>query len=58
VVVTTLRQPDRIKEVTAFITRSAVERDREPFARYPDEPVDASKVAAVFERAGLPGRLD
>ncbi|MCP9491011.1 MAG: nuclear transport factor 2 family protein [Solirubrobacteraceae bacterium MAG38_C4-C5] len=49
---------DRIKEVTAFVTRSAVERDREAFVRYPDEPVDASKVAAVFERAGLPGRLD
>lgn len=42
----------------AFITRSAVERDREAFARYPDEPVDASKVAAVFERAGLAARLD
>ena len=49
---------DRIKEVTAFITRSAVERDREAFARYPDEPVDASKVVAVFERAGLAARLD
>jgi len=49
---------DRIKEVTAFITRSAVERNREAFVRYPDEPVDAARVAAVFERAGLPGRLD
>jgi RNA polymerase sigma-70 factor (ECF subfamily) len=51
-------EADRIKEVTAFITRSAVERDREAFVRYPDEPIDARKVAAVFERAGLPGRLD
>jgi len=25
---------------------------------YADEPIDATKVAAVFERAGLPGRLD
>jgi len=38
--------------------RSAVERNREAFVRYPDEPVDAARVAAVFERAGLPGRLD
>lgn len=51
-------EADRIKEVTAFITRSAVERDREAFVRYPDEPIDARKVAAVFERAGLPGRPD
>ena len=43
---------------TAVAQPPAVERDREAFARYPDEPVDASKVAAVFERAGLAARLD
>src|SRR5207244_11167321 len=32
-----------ISQVTAFIARSAEPRDREAFARYPDEPVDASK---------------
>jgi RNA polymerase sigma-70 factor (ECF subfamily) len=49
---------ERIKEVTAFIARSAEERDPDAFARYPDEPVDAAKVAATFERFGLPARLD
>jgi RNA polymerase sigma-70 factor (ECF subfamily) len=48
----------KIKEVTAFITRSAEARDPEVFARWPDEPADASKVAAIFERCGLPGRVD
>jgi RNA polymerase sigma-70 factor, ECF subfamily len=51
-------QGEQIKEVTAFITRSAQVRDPEVFARWPDEPVDASKVAAIFERCGLPSRLD
>jgi RNA polymerase sigma-70 factor (ECF subfamily) len=49
---------DRIIDVTAFIARSAEPRDRQVFERYPDEPVDASKVGAVFERFGLPDRLD
>jgi hypothetical protein len=49
---------DRINEVTVFIPRSAVERGREAFVRYPDESIDATKVAAAFERPGLPGRLD
>jgi RNA polymerase sigma-70 factor (ECF subfamily) len=47
-----------ISDVTAFIARSAEPRDREAFERYPDEPVDASKVDDVFERFGLPTRLD
>ena len=46
-----------IGEVTAFIARSAEPRDREVFARYPDEPVDAAKVDDVFGRFGLPARL-
>jgi RNA polymerase sigma-70 factor (ECF subfamily) len=49
---------ERIKEVTAFITRSAEPRDREVFARWPDEPPDRARVAAIFERFGLPPRLD
>jgi RNA polymerase sigma-70 factor, ECF subfamily len=48
----------RVSNVTAFIARSAEPRDREVFERYPDEPVDASKVDDVFERFGLPTRLD
>ncbi len=49
---------DRIAEVTAFITRSADGRDREDFARWPDLPPDLSKVESIFERLGLPSRLD
>jgi RNA polymerase sigma-70 factor, ECF subfamily len=47
-----------VSDVTAFIARSAEPRDREVFERYPDEPVDDSKVDDVFERFGLPTRLD
>jgi RNA polymerase sigma-70 factor, ECF subfamily len=48
-----------IKEVTAFITRPSQETDdREKFARWPDQPVDPGKVVSVFERFGLPPRLD
>ncbi len=49
---------EQVSDVTAFIARSAQPRDREVFERYPDEPVDASKVGAVFERFGMPARLD
>jgi RNA polymerase sigma-70 factor (ECF subfamily) len=45
---------ERIKEVTAFIARSAEPQAREVFARYPDEPVDAARAATLFERFGLP----
>jgi RNA polymerase sigma-70 factor (ECF subfamily) len=48
----------QIKEITAFIARSTDVRDREVFARWPDQPPDPSKVVAIFERCGLPGRLD
>lgn len=47
-----------VSDVTAFIARSAEPRDPEVFERYPDEPVDASKVGDVFGRFGLPTRLD
>jgi RNA polymerase sigma-70 factor, ECF subfamily len=48
---------DRIKEITAFITRSIESRDREYYARWPAQPLDPAR-AAAFERFGLPGRLD
>ncbi|HTU79722.1 MAG TPA: sigma-70 family RNA polymerase sigma factor [Solirubrobacteraceae bacterium] len=47
-----------VSDVTAFIARSAEQRERELFMRYPDEPLDPAKVADVFERFGLPTRLD
>jgi RNA polymerase sigma-70 factor (ECF subfamily) len=49
---------EQIQEVTAFIIRSAEERDRAVFARWPDEPPNPAKVVGIFERLGLPGRLD
>jgi len=48
---------DRIKEVTAFIARST-DVDPDAFARWPDEEPDPAKVETIFERAGLPRRLD
>jgi hypothetical protein len=49
---------DRIEQVTAFIARSDEPRPHEDFATYPDHEIDAAKVVAVFERFGLPQRLD
>jgi RNA polymerase sigma-70 factor, ECF subfamily len=48
----------RIKEVTAFIARSPEDPDPRVIARLPDEPLDRSKVVDIFERFGLPDRLD
>jgi RNA polymerase sigma-70 factor (ECF subfamily) len=48
----------RIGEVTSFITRST--RGREPtfYERWPEQPLDPSRAVELFERLGLPGRLD
>jgi RNA polymerase sigma-70 factor (ECF subfamily) len=48
----------QVKDVTAFIARSAEEREPEAFERYPEEPVDTEKVAAFFGAFGLPSQLD
>ena len=48
----------QIKEVTSFITRSTISRDVDFYERWPEQPADAAEVGAVFERFGLPGRLD
>src|SRR5436190_4590085 len=48
----------KIAEVTAFIARSTDVRDPAIFARWPSEPPDPAKVASIFERFGLPTRLD
>jgi RNA polymerase sigma-70 factor (ECF subfamily) len=47
-----------VLDVTAFIARSAEQRDPEAFERYPEEPVDSAKVAYFFGQFGLPDRLD
>jgi RNA polymerase sigma-70 factor, ECF subfamily len=48
----------RISDVTAFITRSTENPDREVLARMPEQPADPGRLLAAFERFGLPERLD
>jgi RNA polymerase sigma-70 factor, ECF subfamily len=50
-------QGTQIQDVTAFIARSAELRDPSVFVRYPDEPVDAGRLADLFGRFGLPAVL-
>ena len=46
---------ERIKEVTAFITRSSESREPSFYERWPDQPLHPTRV--VFGRFGLPDRL-
>jgi RNA polymerase sigma-70 factor (ECF subfamily) len=46
---------DRIKEVTAFLTRVMAGRDPEYYARFPDQALDPAR--NVFESFGLPPRI-
>jgi RNA polymerase sigma-70 factor (ECF subfamily) len=48
----------QISDVTAFITRSTEDPDREVLARMPEQPADPLRTEAAFERFGLPDRLD
>ena len=48
----------QIKEITSFITRSTLSRDSDFYGRWPEQPADLSEAAAVFERSGLPSRLN
>jgi RNA polymerase sigma-70 factor (ECF subfamily) len=50
-------QGTQIRDVTAFIARSAEPRDPSAFEQYPNEPVDAGRLADLFERFGLPAEL-
>lgn len=49
---------EKISDVTAFICRSTESTDPESYARYPEEPIDAERLAAAFGNFGLPERLD
>jgi RNA polymerase sigma-70 factor (ECF subfamily) len=49
---------DRISDVTAFVNRAAELPEREVYTRWPDQPADALRNVAAFERFGLPERLD
>jgi RNA polymerase sigma-70 factor, ECF subfamily len=56
--VLTLREDHRIAEITSFITRALADRDDPAYyERFPDQAGDPAKMA-VFERLGLPSRLD
>jgi RNA polymerase sigma-70 factor, ECF subfamily len=46
-----------ISDVTAFIVRSTEATQPEVYERFPDQPVDARRLAGAFERFGLPERL-
>ena len=49
---------ERISDVTAFVTRATERPEREVYARWPEQPADPSRLLGVFERFGLPERLD
>jgi RNA polymerase sigma-70 factor (ECF subfamily) len=55
--VLTLRD-GKISDVTAFVTRSIEPPDRAAYARWPDQPLDASRHDAFFQQFGLPDHLD
>jgi RNA polymerase sigma-70 factor (ECF subfamily) len=48
----------QISDVTAFVTRSTQSAEREVYWRWPEQPADPLRLEGVFERFGLPGRLD
>src|SRR3954447_23773202 len=48
---------DKIKEVTAFITRTLELPERDDFVRWPEKAQDPARLVSVFERFGLPGSL-
>jgi RNA polymerase sigma-70 factor, ECF subfamily len=49
---------EKIKEVDAFIVRASMDPDPDVQARTPEQPADYEKLAAAYERFGLPARLD
>jgi RNA polymerase sigma-70 factor (ECF subfamily) len=49
---------DKIAEVDAFITRSTEDPDRAVLARLPEQEFEPIRLAAAFQRFGMPERLD
>jgi RNA polymerase sigma-70 factor (ECF subfamily) len=49
---------EKIKQVDAFIARASMDPDPEVQLRTPELPADYGKLAAAFDRFGLPCRLD
>ncbi|HEY5054052.1 MAG TPA: sigma-70 family RNA polymerase sigma factor [Solirubrobacterales bacterium] len=48
---------EKVSDVTAFIVRSTQIPNREVLARLPEQPADAGRLAAAFERFGLPEEI-
>jgi RNA polymerase sigma-70 factor, ECF subfamily len=48
----------QISDVTAFVIRSTELPDSEVYERWPEQPADPVRAVAVFERFGLPDRLN
>jgi RNA polymerase sigma-70 factor (ECF subfamily) len=49
---------EKIKEIDAFILRASQDPDPEVQARTPEQPADYEKLAAAYERFGLPAQLE
>ena len=49
---------DKITEVDAFIVRASMDPDPDVQARTPEQPDDYEKLAAAYERFGLPAQID
>jgi RNA polymerase sigma-70 factor, ECF subfamily len=47
----------QIADITAFVARATPGPEREIYARWTEQPLDPRRVAAAFERFGLPERL-
>ena len=54
----TLGPDGKISEITAFVVRATPSPEREVYARWIDQPADASALLAGFARFGLPEWLD
>jgi RNA polymerase sigma-70 factor (ECF subfamily) len=49
---------EQISDVTAFVVRATELPERQVYSRWPDQPADPTRLTLVFERFGLPDRLD
>jgi RNA polymerase sigma-70 factor (ECF subfamily) len=47
----------RLVAITSFIVRSTASDDPRYYERYPEQPLDPDRAAAIFGRLGLPDRL-
>jgi RNA polymerase sigma-70 factor (ECF subfamily) len=55
--VLTLDRDGKIEDITSFINRSTLSRELDHYLRWPEQGFDEERVAASFERFGLPPAL-